>query len=150
MAADFPDLLGLATNIAYERPLPEDPLATLEPTNLELSTHHFFSNGTTPVFAFDAPDSPKLGRVFPEDQRVHRPGRRRQERTRRHPLAVSDLEGDHRGRHQGRLPGQHGRRLASSHLRRPARGIQRRLRRRLLVLQVDVEEYEFGNVVMSC
>jgi hypothetical protein len=29
-----------------------------------LSTHHFFSNSTTPVFAFDAAASPKLGTVF--------------------------------------------------------------------------------------
>ena len=64
LAADYPDLIGLAANIAYERPLPEDPLAPLEPSNLELSTHHFFSNGSTPVFAFDAPDSPNLGKIF--------------------------------------------------------------------------------------
>lgn len=64
MAADYPNLVSLASNLAYQRPLPEDPLAPLGPTGLELSTHHFFSNGTTPVFAFDAPSSPSLGRVF--------------------------------------------------------------------------------------
>ncbi|RVX66649.1 hypothetical protein B0A52_09400 [Exophiala mesophila] len=64
MAADYPNLVPLASNLAYERPLPEDPLAPFGPTGLELSTHHFFSNGTTPVFAFDAPSSPNLGRVF--------------------------------------------------------------------------------------
>jgi hypothetical protein len=64
VAADYPDLLGLIPNLALQYPLPSDPMAPLGPSNLQLSTHHFFSNSTTPVFAFDAPDSPNLGRVF--------------------------------------------------------------------------------------
>ncbi len=51
-------------NLALQYPLPSDPTAPLEPSNLALSTHHFFSNTTTPVFAFDAPTSPDLGTVF--------------------------------------------------------------------------------------
>jgi hypothetical protein len=54
----------LLPNLALQYPLPPDPTGPLEPSDLTLSTHHFFSNATTPVFAFDAPTSPSLGRVF--------------------------------------------------------------------------------------
>ncbi|KAJ9616672.1 hypothetical protein H2200_000391 [Cladophialophora chaetospira] len=64
IAADYPDLLGLIPNLALQYPLPPNPTAPLEPADLQLSTHHFFSNATTPVFAFDAVTSPKLGTVF--------------------------------------------------------------------------------------
>ncbi|KIW18829.1 hypothetical protein PV08_03118 [Exophiala spinifera] len=64
VASDWPDLLPIMPNLALQYPLPAAPDAPLEPSNLVLSTHHFFSNSTTPVFAFDAPTSPDLGRVF--------------------------------------------------------------------------------------
>jgi len=64
VASDWPDLLPIMPNLALQYPLPSDPNAPLEPSNLALSTHHFFSNTTTPVFAFDAPTSPKFGTVF--------------------------------------------------------------------------------------
>ena len=64
IAADYPDLLGLLPNLALQYPLPTNPTAPLAPSELLLSTHHFFSNTTTPVFAFDAANSPDLGRVF--------------------------------------------------------------------------------------
>jgi hypothetical protein len=64
VAADYPDLLGLIPNLALQYPLPSDPTAPLAPSDLTLSTHHFFANSTTPVFAFDATTSPKLGTVF--------------------------------------------------------------------------------------
>lgn len=64
IASDYPDLLGLIPNLALQYPLPPDPSAPLEPSDLQLSTHHFFSNTTTPVFAFDAATSPKLGTVY--------------------------------------------------------------------------------------
>ncbi|KIW70250.1 hypothetical protein PV04_02538 [Phialophora macrospora] len=66
IAADWPDLLGLIPNLALQYPLPADPAAPLAPSDLQLSTHHFFSNTTTPVFAFDAATSPDLGTVFAE------------------------------------------------------------------------------------
>jgi len=64
IAADYPDLLGLIPNLALQYPLPADPNAPLAPSDLQLSTHHYFSNSTTPVFAFDAVTSPKLGTVY--------------------------------------------------------------------------------------
>ncbi|KAI1609220.1 ureidoglycolate dehydrogenase [Exophiala viscosa] len=64
VASDYPDLLTLLPNLALQYPLPSATDAPLEPSDLTLSTHHFFSNTTTPVFAFDAPTSPDLGRVF--------------------------------------------------------------------------------------
>lgn len=64
VAADYPDLLALLSNLALQYPLPAVPSAPLQPTDLQLSTHHFFSNTTTPVFAFDAATSPNLGTVF--------------------------------------------------------------------------------------
>lgn len=64
MASNYPDLLTLLPNLALQYPLPENTNAPLEPSGLTLSANHFFSNTTTPVFAFDAPASPDLGTVF--------------------------------------------------------------------------------------
>ena len=64
IAANYPELLPIMPNLALQYPLPTDPDAPLEPADLTLSTHHYFSNTSTPVFAFDAPTSPDLGRVF--------------------------------------------------------------------------------------
>lgn len=64
MAAAYPDLLALIPNLALQYPLPAQADAPLGPSALTLSTHHFFSNASTPVFAFDAPTSPQLGRVY--------------------------------------------------------------------------------------
>ncbi len=64
LAADYPDLLALLPNLALQYPLPTETDAPLEPSDLTLSAQHFFSNTTTPVFAFDAPTSPDLGTVF--------------------------------------------------------------------------------------
>ncbi|KIW88160.1 uncharacterized protein Z519_11271 [Cladophialophora bantiana CBS 173.52] len=69
VAADYPDLLGLIPNLALQYPLPADPSAPLAPSDLQLSTHHYFSNASTPVFAFDTATSPKFGTVFA--QKVH-------------------------------------------------------------------------------
>ncbi|OCT49952.1 malate dehydrogenase [Cladophialophora carrionii] len=64
IAADYPDLLTPITNLALENPLPAEPALVLKPSDLELSAHHFFSNTTTPVFAFDVEGGPDLGTVF--------------------------------------------------------------------------------------
>ncbi|KIX07351.1 uncharacterized protein Z518_02004 [Rhinocladiella mackenziei CBS 650.93] len=68
VAADYPDLLALLPTLALQYPLPTDPDAPLEPSDLTLSVHHYFSNSTTPVFAFDAPTSPDLGKVFAQKE----------------------------------------------------------------------------------
>ncbi|OAL39058.1 hypothetical protein AYO20_01809 [Fonsecaea nubica] len=68
VAADYPDLLALIPNLALQYPLPSDPSAPLAPSDLQLSSHHFFSNTTTPVFAFDVPESPELGTVFAQKE----------------------------------------------------------------------------------
>ncbi|EXJ61920.1 hypothetical protein A1O7_02351 [Cladophialophora yegresii CBS 114405] len=64
IAADWPDLLAPISNLALENSRPAEPALVLEPSNLQLSAHHFFSNTTTPVFAFDATTSPDLGTIF--------------------------------------------------------------------------------------
>ena len=61
IAADHPDVLRLIPDLALRYFLPTDPIGPLKPSDLQLSGHHYFSNTTTPVFAFD---SPKFGTVF--------------------------------------------------------------------------------------
>ncbi|KAG9779080.1 hypothetical protein KCU88_g4122, partial [Aureobasidium melanogenum] len=68
VAADYPDLLELMPGVALEFPVPTGN-SLLEPSALGLSSHHFFSNTTTPVFAFDVPTGPQLGTVT--GQKVH-------------------------------------------------------------------------------
>lgn len=63
VAADYPDLLELLPGLALSIPVPSGPDSPLEPSDLGLSSHHFFSNTTTPVFAFDVSTGPELGRV---------------------------------------------------------------------------------------
>ncbi|EXJ90076.1 hypothetical protein A1O3_03145 [Capronia epimyces CBS 606.96] len=66
VAADYPDLLGLIPTVALSYRVPSAADAPLEPSDLSLSSHHFFSNTSTPVFAFDVSTGPQLGRVSAE------------------------------------------------------------------------------------
>ncbi|KAN0079530.1 Protein of unknown function (DUF3455) domain containing protein [Elaphomyces granulatus] len=53
LAANFPDLLTTTINVVLNYQGPNLP-STLPPANLALLGHHYFSNSTTPVFAFDS------------------------------------------------------------------------------------------------
>lgn len=61
IAANYPDLLSLLPNLALQYPLPAYPSSNLEPSNIDLSGHHFFENPTTPTFNMDADPTQQLG-----------------------------------------------------------------------------------------
>jgi len=54
IASTYPDLLLAIPNLALQFPTPPSTSA-LSPSNLMVSGHHFFSNGTTPVFDLNTP-----------------------------------------------------------------------------------------------
>jgi len=54
IASTYPDLLLSLPNLALQFPTPASP-ATLTASNLIVSGHHYFSNGTTPVFDLNTP-----------------------------------------------------------------------------------------------
>ena len=64
IATDYPDLLSFISNLALRYFFSTNPTGPLKPSDLQLSGYHYFSNNTTPVFAFDALASPKLGTVY--------------------------------------------------------------------------------------
>jgi hypothetical protein len=55
---------ALLPHVSLQHDLPADPATPLKPFNLTLSAHHYFLDQTTPVFDFDAPESPDLGMVL--------------------------------------------------------------------------------------
>jgi len=61
IASTYPDLLLTLPNLALQFPTPAPPLA-LAASNLMVSGHHYFSNGTTPVFDLNTAAG-KLGSV---------------------------------------------------------------------------------------
>ena len=61
MAANYPDLLSMLPNLALQYPLPADPSANLEPSNIDLAGHHFFLNPSTPIFNMDVNPTAQLG-----------------------------------------------------------------------------------------
>ncbi|KAF8852925.1 hypothetical protein BDZ45DRAFT_707209 [Acephala macrosclerotiorum] len=50
VAATYPDLLSILPNVALQFNHTDVNQATLSPTNLAISGHHYFSNSSTPVF----------------------------------------------------------------------------------------------------
>jgi len=50
VASTYPDLLAVLPNVALQFNLTSDDQATLSPSYLSISGHHFFSNTTTPTF----------------------------------------------------------------------------------------------------
>ena len=50
IAANYPDILGMLPGLALQYALPADPVANLEPSNLDLVGHHYFSSNGTPTF----------------------------------------------------------------------------------------------------
>ena len=50
IAANYPDILAMLPGLALQYALPADPAANLEPSNLELVGHHYFSSNNTPTF----------------------------------------------------------------------------------------------------
>lgn len=53
VASTYPDLLTILPNVALQFNLSNANQATLSPSNLAISGHHYFSNTTTPVFNLD-------------------------------------------------------------------------------------------------
>lgn len=47
--------------LALQFPIPLSPSSNLEPVNMDLAGHHYFTNPTTPVFNLDANPSAQLG-----------------------------------------------------------------------------------------
>jgi len=60
IAATYPDLLDALPNVALQFNLSSTDQASLTPSNIGISGHHFFSNGTTPAFDLDT-SSMQLG-----------------------------------------------------------------------------------------
>jgi hypothetical protein len=56
IASAYPDLLGQLPNVALQFNLTSADQATLSPSNLAISGHHYFSNSTTPTFNLDTAD----------------------------------------------------------------------------------------------
>jgi Protein of unknown function (DUF3455) len=50
---NYPDLSTMMTNLVINYPLPSNPSANFQPTNILLSGHHFFRDNTTPIFDLD-------------------------------------------------------------------------------------------------
>ncbi|KAE8451200.1 hypothetical protein EG329_004364 [Mollisiaceae sp. DMI_Dod_QoI] len=50
IASTYPDLLSILPNVALQFNLTSPDQASLSPSNLAISGHHFFSNATTPDF----------------------------------------------------------------------------------------------------
>jgi hypothetical protein len=50
IASTYPDLLAQLPNVALQFNLTSADQATLSPSNLAISGHHYFSNSTTPTF----------------------------------------------------------------------------------------------------
>ncbi|KAK5090224.1 hypothetical protein LTR05_000394 [Lithohypha guttulata] len=57
IAANYPDILGMLPGLALEYALPADPVANLEPSNLALAGHHYFTSNGTPTFDMSQPRS---------------------------------------------------------------------------------------------
>jgi hypothetical protein len=53
VASTYPDLLTLLPNVALQFNLTSDDQATLSPSYLAISGHHYFANTTTPTFNLD-------------------------------------------------------------------------------------------------
>jgi len=50
IASTYPDLLAALPNVALQFNLTSQDQATLSPSNLAISGHHYFTNATTPTF----------------------------------------------------------------------------------------------------
>jgi hypothetical protein len=53
VASTYPDLLSVLPNVALQFDLTDVNQASLSPTNLLISGHHYFQNLTTPTFNLD-------------------------------------------------------------------------------------------------
>ncbi|KAL2074715.1 hypothetical protein VTL71DRAFT_8494 [Oculimacula yallundae] len=53
IASTFPDMLATLPDVALQFNLTDVNQRTISPSNLVISGHHFFSNGTTPVFVLN-------------------------------------------------------------------------------------------------
>lgn len=55
MAANYPNFLSTATDMAYNIRLPNNLMSTLPPANMKLLGHHYFQ-GSIPVFNLNTPN----------------------------------------------------------------------------------------------
>ncbi|KAG0651862.1 hypothetical protein D0Z07_1298 [Hyphodiscus hymeniophilus] len=55
VASTYPTLLAMLPNVALQFNLTTTNQATLSPSNLAISGHHYFSNASTPTFNLDTP-----------------------------------------------------------------------------------------------
>jgi Protein of unknown function (DUF3455)/Protein of unknown function (DUF2990) len=65
---NYPSLTTMITNLVVNYPLPSNPTANFQPTNILLSGHHFFSNNTTPVFDLDLTPQAQYGYAIAKKQ----------------------------------------------------------------------------------
>ncbi|CAL5866756.1 uncharacterized protein PFLUO_LOCUS966 [Penicillium psychrofluorescens] len=68
IAANFPDLMEMLPNIAYNIPLPDFEYTALPPANIDLMGHHFFYDSTTPEFNLDTTTSKQYGVAMTKKQ----------------------------------------------------------------------------------
>lgn len=61
--SNYPALSTMITNLVTNYPLPSDPNANFQPSDIVLSGHHFFSNAT-PVFDLDVNSQAQYGYVM--------------------------------------------------------------------------------------
>ncbi|KAH7360763.1 hypothetical protein BKA65DRAFT_192188 [Rhexocercosporidium sp. MPI-PUGE-AT-0058] len=54
VAASFPDMLAAIPDVALQFNLTDINQASLSPSNLAISGHHYFTNGTTPFFTLNS------------------------------------------------------------------------------------------------
>lgn len=59
IAANYPDILSMLPALALQYSLPANPAANLEPSNLELVGHHYFTANGTPTFDLTTVPEPK-------------------------------------------------------------------------------------------
>ncbi|KAJ5819513.1 hypothetical protein N7474_005104 [Penicillium riverlandense] len=68
IASNFPDLMEMLPNIAYNIPLPDFEYTALPPANIDLMGHHFFYDSTTPEFNLDTTTSKQYGVAMTKKQ----------------------------------------------------------------------------------
>ncbi len=56
----------MMTNLAINYPLPSNPTANFQPTNILFSGYHFFTDNTTPVFDLDTSPQKQYGYAVTE------------------------------------------------------------------------------------
>ena len=61
IAASYPDILQMLPGLVLQYPLPPSPTADLQPSNLDLTGHHYFTSNGTPTFDLSYDTTNDLG-----------------------------------------------------------------------------------------